>query len=437
MTPLAERRDVCATLPRAGTDSVDPRLLRLYSEELGHLREVGAEFAQAFPKIAGRLGMEGMEVADPYLERLLEGFAFLAARVQLRLDAEHPRLVAHLLESMYPGFLAPLPSMMVVRLDADASDPNLARGHTVPRGSAVVSRLPRGQETHCEFRTAHAVTLWPVTIASAAYASHLPDLPGSRLPELGAMRGALRLRLRCGGGTRFAGLGLDRLRVYIAAADDVAYPLHELLLGAALGSWVLTQGGAASGGADGWRGPDSVAACGEGEDEALLPVSLRGFSGHRLLQEVAALPQRLMFFELRDLADNTARRAHGRSRRCPQLPRVRITELLANPSACGGAASSHDGRCIVGGPDGCDLPDRWRRVASPGVLAIDLDSAASRSTSSHGFMQRRPGHRAPGAQPSRAAPAPNPLEGARRRARWFISVAVSAAGVMADPGHTP
>lgn len=306
MTPLAERRDVYATLPRAGTDSVDPRLLRLYSEELGHLREVGAEFAQAFPKIAGRLGMEGMEVADPYVERLLEGFAFLAARVQLRLDAEHPRLVAHLLESMYPGFLAPLPSMMVVRLDADASDPNLARGHTVPRGSAVVSRLPRGQETHCEFRTAHAVTLWPVTIASAAYASHLPDLPGSRLPELGAMRGALRLRLRCGGGTRFAGLGLDRLRVYIAAADDVAYPLHELLLGAALGSWVLTQGGAASGGADGWRGPDSVAACGEGEDEALLPVSLRGFSGHRLLQEVAALPQRLMFFELRDLAPRLA-----------------------------------------------------------------------------------------------------------------------------------
>ena len=62
---------------------MDPRLLRLYSDELTHLREVGAEFAREFPKIASRLGMEGMEVPDPYVERLLEGFAFLAARVQL------------------------------------------------------------------------------------------------------------------------------------------------------------------------------------------------------------------------------------------------------------------------------------------------------------------------------------------------------------------
>ena len=71
------------------------------------------EFAREFPRIAARLGMEGMEVTDPYVERLLEGFAFLAARIQLKLDAEQPRLIAHLLESTYPNFLAPMPSMMV------------------------------------------------------------------------------------------------------------------------------------------------------------------------------------------------------------------------------------------------------------------------------------------------------------------------------------
>ena len=95
---------------------MDARLLRLYSDELTHLREVGAEFAQEFPKIAGRLGLEGMEVADPYVERLLEGFAFMAARVQLKLDAEQPRLIAHLLESLYPNFLSVVPSMLVARL---------------------------------------------------------------------------------------------------------------------------------------------------------------------------------------------------------------------------------------------------------------------------------------------------------------------------------
>src|SRR3954469_17531868 len=106
---------------------MDTRLLRFYSEELTHLREMGAEFAQDFPKIAARLGLEGMEVADPYVERLLEGFAFLAARIQLKLDAEQPRLIAHLLESLYPNFLAPVPSMLVARLAVDPADPNLVK----------------------------------------------------------------------------------------------------------------------------------------------------------------------------------------------------------------------------------------------------------------------------------------------------------------------
>jgi len=66
---------------------MDPRLLRYYNQELRYLREMGGEFAREFPKIAGRLGMEGMEVSDPYVERLIEGCAFLAARVQLKQDA--------------------------------------------------------------------------------------------------------------------------------------------------------------------------------------------------------------------------------------------------------------------------------------------------------------------------------------------------------------
>src|ERR1700754_276402 len=115
---------------------MDPRLLRLYSDELTHLRERGVEFAREFPKIASRLSMDGVEVTDPYVERLLEGFAFLAARIQLKLDAEQPRLIAHLLESTYPNFLAPMPSMMVARFGIDPADPNLVKGYPVPRGSA-------------------------------------------------------------------------------------------------------------------------------------------------------------------------------------------------------------------------------------------------------------------------------------------------------------
>ncbi len=287
---------------------MDPRLLRLYRDELAHLREVGAEFAREFPKIASRLGMEGMEVPDPYVERLLEGFAFLAARVQLKIEAEQPRLIAHLLEATYPNFLAPVPSMMVARFAVDTADPNLVKGYELPRGSAVLSELARGQDTHCEFRTAHPVTLWPVDLTGSQYFSYASDLPLARLPQVQGTRGGLRLKLRSGGGVPFAQLGMERLAFYISAPDDVAFRLHELLLGAAAGT--LVRGDAATDGqAPGlqWRGAETVQPIGFAADEALLPESLRAFSGYRLLQEAAAMPHRLLFFEITGLAERLAR----------------------------------------------------------------------------------------------------------------------------------
>ncbi|MCQ6468218.1 type VI secretion system baseplate subunit TssF, partial [Vibrio parahaemolyticus] len=86
---------------------MNPKLLHYYESELQHLREMGGEFARDFPKIAGRLGLETQACADPYVERLLEGFSFLAARVRLKVDAEFPRFTNHLLELVYPQYLAP------------------------------------------------------------------------------------------------------------------------------------------------------------------------------------------------------------------------------------------------------------------------------------------------------------------------------------------
>ena len=116
---------------------MDPRLLRYYNEELRHLREMGGEFAQAFPKIASRLGLEGLEVTDPYVERLLEGFAFLAGRIQLKIDAEFPRFTQRLLEIVYPQFLAPTPSMLIAQVQPELGDPSLAQGVRLPRGSLM------------------------------------------------------------------------------------------------------------------------------------------------------------------------------------------------------------------------------------------------------------------------------------------------------------
>jgi len=287
---------------------MDPRLLRLYNDELAHLREVGAEFAQAFPKVARRLSMEGLEVADPYVERLLEGFAFMAARTQLKLDAQYPEFIAHLLETIYPNFLAPVPSMMVARLHPDLTNPGLVSGLKVPRGAALTSTLARGQNSRCEFRTAHELCLWPIEITQAQYLVHAPDLPLAQLPVARQMRSALRLRLRARGGARFDRMPLQELQLHVSAPGDAGYRLHELLGGAALGSLVWSTATSGQSVAAQWRDAhSSVALTGYDDEQALLPETLRAFSAYRLLQELAALPQRFLFFDVMQLGPRLAR----------------------------------------------------------------------------------------------------------------------------------
>jgi type VI secretion system protein ImpG len=279
---------------------MDPRLLQYYNLELQHLRETGAEFAEQFPKIAARLGMHGLEVADPYVERLLEGVGFMAARVQLKLDAEFPRFTQSLLEIVYPHYLAPTPSMLVAHLKPDTNDPNLASGPTVPRGSTLSGLLSADDATACEFRTAHDVRLWPLEIVSASYFSFAPDLPLNALPVAQRIKGGVRIRLKTTAGLKFAQTGIDRLCFYLTGRDDVANKLYELFLATSVGALVLPSKGAQR-----WHEflpATSINQVGFTDAEALLPVTLRSFQGYRLLQEYFSFPQRFRFFELTGLA---------------------------------------------------------------------------------------------------------------------------------------
>lgn len=88
---------------------MDPRLLEYYNRELSYLRETGAEFAARHPKVAARLGMQGTDIADPYVERMVEAFSFLTARTQLKIDAEFPRFTQRLLEVVSPITSHPRP----------------------------------------------------------------------------------------------------------------------------------------------------------------------------------------------------------------------------------------------------------------------------------------------------------------------------------------
>ena len=123
---------------------MDPRLLDYYNRELAYFRMLGAEFAEQFPKVAARLGMKGIEVADPYVERLLEGVAFMAERVQLKLDAEFPRFSQRMLEVVCPNYLAPTPSAAVVRFAPRALEASQSDGFRLPRGTALRAQIGKG-----------------------------------------------------------------------------------------------------------------------------------------------------------------------------------------------------------------------------------------------------------------------------------------------------
>lgn len=284
---------------------MDPRLLRYYNQELQYLREMGAEFARQFPKIAARLGMDGIEVADPYVERILEGAGFLAARIQLRLDAEFPRFSQRLLEMVHPHYLAPTPAMLIAQFHPVPGDSNLIKGSVLPRGTPFRSLPIKGDTVTCEFRTAHDVHLWPMELTRAQYFSVAPDLPLSRL-NLGArIKGGVRLRLVCTGGAQFRQLGHDTLQLYLGGAHEIACKLNELIGASLLGALLVPAGTDA--GAFEFVPPAQVRLTGFDDTQALLPVQKRGFSGYRLLQEYFAFPERFMFLEVCGLHERLAR----------------------------------------------------------------------------------------------------------------------------------
>jgi len=287
---------------------LDPRLLKYYNQELQHVREMGGEFAKEFPKVAGRLGMDGIDCADPYVERLLEAFAFLAARVQLKVDAEFPTFTQHLFELIYPHYLAPTPSMAVLQFSPDLREGGLASGFKIPRGSAANSSLAKGEQTPCTYTTAHELTLWPIELTEARYFSGASALGNIGVTDLQGVKAGIRLRLRTTAGVAFDELSLDRLPIYIKGADEAPKKIYEQLLANATGAVIRPQGGK-----NPWQEKlpkSNIRSLGFSNDTALLPYTRRSFNGYRLLHEYFVFPERYLFVELHGL-QKSVRRCSG------------------------------------------------------------------------------------------------------------------------------
>ncbi|MDF0606059.1 type VI secretion system baseplate subunit TssF [Neisseriaceae bacterium TC5R-5] len=287
---------------------MDPKFLDYYSRELTYMKEMAGDFAAQHPKIASRLGMQGIDIADPYVERLIEAFCFLSARTQIKLDAEFPRFTQRLLEVIYPNYVAPTPSIAVAKLNPSLKEGNFSQGFDVPRNSVFKAAIPVAEQTACEFRSSQAVTLWPLEIVDASLTAVPPDIPnmGRYLLPHKVLRGALRLRLRTVGEIKFSQLkGLDRLPIYIGGDERIASHLFELVHAASVASVIRPYNGLRGEGVV--VSKQAVAFEGLEPSDSLLPLSWGAFHGHNLLHEYFTCRNRFYFFALTQLRNGLAK----------------------------------------------------------------------------------------------------------------------------------
>lgn len=272
-------------------------LLLYYERELGFMREMGAQFAQKYPKIASRLQLapEATQCEDPHVERLLEGVALLAARVHLKLDDDFPEITEALLGILYPHFIRPIPSMSIVEFQLDLVLSKLTTALKIDRNTTLYSRPVNG--VPCKFRTCFDSTLWPVSVTAAEWTT-----PDRLRPALRASDAAyaLRIELQTAPDVPLPKLGLDRLRFHLTGDTALAHLLYELLCSRV--KRILVRDPAADSKVPPVElGAAALRPVGFSEDEALLPYPRRSFSGYRLLQEYFAMPEKFLFVDIAGL----------------------------------------------------------------------------------------------------------------------------------------
>lgn len=271
-------------------------LLSLYEKELAFLRQSGSEFAKSHPKIAGRLRISGDVVEDPHVSRLLEGVAYLNARIQKKLEDDFPVYSDALLSNLYPHYLRPIPSIAITQFQPED---DLDAVVNIPKESLIESESFHGKS--CQFQTAYNSQLVPIKVTKANMKERPFVTPGAN--DVKNAEGVIHLQLETfSPDIPFSALDLDKLRFYLKGQVQHIYPLYELLLNqteqivACIPSEITQQTGALPG----YKlvKPNRIQSVGFAEDEGLLPYPAQSFLGYRLLTEFMCFPEKFMFFDL-------------------------------------------------------------------------------------------------------------------------------------------
>jgi type VI secretion system protein ImpG len=276
---------------------MDRVFLEYYEEELTHIRDLAAEFADMHPAVARNLSLDTVPCPDPYVERLLDGVAFLAARTRLKVDAERSRFARAVIDVLYPDLIAPTPAMAIAVLKPGQQVQTMIGGHVVPRGTRLVSGLQPGLSTRSTYTTVQDVPLWPIEIASAAYFQDRSALAtaGIAAPDGVSGEAALRITLRRSGKGLLSELALDRLDFHFAGRAK-APALFDAIFGAC--SALCARPAAKTERLALLPSPEMAGIC---DGEALLPRTRETFEGYRLLREYFVMPERFHYVRVNGL----------------------------------------------------------------------------------------------------------------------------------------
>lgn len=286
-----------------------------YNDELRQLRDAGARFSKEHPQVASALGLHPDAITDPFVERLLEGVAYLTARVQTRLDRECAEFAQQALERICPLYMSATPSISTFAFHPDIGSPDVFRCATLPRGTLVSARLP-GRKGPVTFATARAVTILPLRLSAVECRRSVNGLPASLAQHLVPYPAVLRFRFDLEGAATLADVARGMREsgsLHLSLAGDLprAYALHRTILAdtAAWFAMVPTDGGD-----EVLPMPRSgIRLAGVDEQESLLPPDFGGLPGLRVLREYFAQPARLLGVHLDGLAGLTTKAPAARS----------------------------------------------------------------------------------------------------------------------------
>ncbi|MBS0530632.1 MAG: type VI secretion system baseplate subunit TssF [Proteobacteria bacterium] len=297
---------------------MDRQFLDLYNRELAVLLEQAGDFAEEYPGIAERLGGLVAERMDPMVGALLEGTAFLAARVQLKLKQEFPEFTSNLLDQLVPNYLAPTPSVMMVKIHPPFADSALFDGKRIRRdGYFDATYRERERSVACRYRLCSEIVLWPLDILAAEYFSNAGPMQAAGLSVGHNVLSGLRLSLTARSAERLedeisptesrtkpecwlSNCRIKELPIHFVGSESDSVALYEQMIADLAGVYFRYL--------DDFGDPVIIplpAGCveqiGFDEQDSLFPRDTRVFRGSELLREYFVFPRKFLGIKLTKL----------------------------------------------------------------------------------------------------------------------------------------